>query len=255
MSILAATIQATESARLREAATARLWSDNAATPAAAAQDWLAALAPLRAMIIAAARRHAGCLSPDELLELQAALHTALDEQLGRILNQWLTQYTQTLTAAAQRDSLTGLLNRTAFEQRLQDEGARARRYGRALALVLFDVDRFKLINDRFGHAAGDEALRLVARILESSLRQSDAVFRYGGDEFAALCPETSGAVMARVLERLEENLRGQADSLGVSWGLAAWPADAIEMADLLRVADARLYACKQEHHQRAAARG
>lgn len=257
MSILTATILATESARLREAATAWLWPDDEAARARTVEEVFGALAPLRVMIAEAARRHADQLRPGELIELQAALHETLDQQLADALSQWLARRTRALLAAAQRDPVTGLLNRAVFEQRLQDEVERARRYERAFALVLFDVDRFKMINDRFGHLAGDEALRRIARVLQSSLRQSDAVFRYGGDEFAALCPETSGAVMTRVLGRLEENLRAQGDrqhedSLDVSWGLAAWPADARAAAELLRVADARLYACKLEHHRRAA---
>lgn len=258
MSILAAISLARESARLDEAATARLRAEAEAARNGTADDLLAALAPLRAMIVEAARRHADRLSPDELIELQAALHAMLDERFTCALKEWLTAHTHALTAAAQRDALTGLLNRAAFEECLQDEVARARRYGRTLALALFDVDRFKLINDRLGHPAGDEALCLVARVLQSSLRQSDAVFRYGGDEFAALCPETSRAVMARVLERLEDKLRGlppseqRAELLSVSWGVAAWPADATEVKELLRVADARLYQCKREHHRRAA---
>lgn len=223
-----------------------------------ADDLFAALAPLRAIIVEIARRHADHLSPDELIELQGALHATLDERFSHALKDWLTEHSQALTAAAQRDALTGLPNRAAFEHQLKDEIARASRYGRTLALALFDVDRFKLINDRCGHPAGDEALCLVARVLQSSLRQSDAVFRYGGDEFAALCPETSRQMMARVLERLEDKLRGltpdeRADQLSVSWGVAAWPTDATAVSELLRVADARLYECKQEHHRRAAA--
>lgn len=252
MFILAATILATE------AAATRLRAPKETARHGTAGDLLAALAPLRAVIVETARRQTDRLSPGELIELQAALHTFLDERFTCALSPWLTQHTHKLTAAARRDVLTGLLNRAAFEQYLQDEIARARRYGRTLALALFDVDHFKLINDRFGHPAGDEALRPVARVLQSSLRQSDAVFRYGGDEFAALCPETAGVVMARVLERLEEKLRGltleqRADLLSVGWGVAAWPTDAIEVTELLRIADARLYECKQEHHRRAAA--
>lgn len=258
MSILAATILAAESARLREAAIAQLWPADKAVRAGTAAELFAALVPLRALIADTARQHAAQLSASELIEVQTTLHEILDQQLACALAQWLTLHTQELTAAAQRDSLTGLPNRAAFEQRLQEETARAHRYERALALVLFDIDYFKLINDRGGHLAGDEALRRVARVLQSSLRQSDAVFRYGGDEFAAICPETGGAVMARISARLEEKLRpggelGHGKALSISWGLAAWPSDARTATELLRIADARLYVCKQEHHRRAAA--
>jgi diguanylate cyclase (GGDEF)-like protein len=95
--------------------------------------------------------------------------------------------------------------------------------------------------------------------LKSSLRQSDAVFRYGGDEFAAVCPETSGDAMKHALQRLESNMPALriesrlqehlAERLDISWGVASFPADGAEEDELIRIADDRLYACKRSHRR------
>ncbi|RKX46063.1 MAG: hypothetical protein DRP64_03790 [Verrucomicrobia bacterium] len=92
---------------------------------------------------------------------------------------------------ATRDWLTGLYNRRYFEETLADHIESATRYGRELSLVLFDINGFKQINDTHGHAAGDEALRQFADLLKKSARKADIVCRHGGDEFAAILPETS----------------------------------------------------------------
>ncbi|MEP7336434.1 MAG: GGDEF domain-containing protein [Acidobacteriota bacterium] len=170
------------------------------------------------------------------------------------------QRVETLTRLAERDPLTGLPNRAAFEQRLRDETLRARRYGRPFSVILFDIDGFKSVNDRFGHLMGDQVLAGVAHELQRSLRQSDAVFRYGGDEFIALCPETPCLAMETLLNRLESNLRAYyahanlAGGIGISWGVASFPADTAEVDKLIGLADQRLYECKNEHHRRTAAR-
>lgn len=166
---------------------------------------------------------------------------------------YINERTRHLAEQAQRDHLTQLFNRAVFDQRLHDELARARRYGRALSLALFDLDQFKLINDRLGHPAGDEVLQGFANLLQSALRQTDLAFRYGGDEFAALLPETAIEAAERVLERLQERLRYSLpaarlrESVGISFGLASFPADADSALALLKVADARLYECKRAH--------
>jgi diguanylate cyclase (GGDEF)-like protein len=159
-----------------------------------------------------------------------------------------------LTEAARRDSLTGLLNRAAFEERLNEEVLRAVRHGRELAVVMFDVDGFKSVNDRFGHQTGDRVLAGVAVALQSSFRQSDPVFRYGGDEFVALCPETSGAAIENVLQRLQERLQASnLPGITVSWGIASLPADAAKANELVKLADDRLYERKNLRRDRAAA--
>jgi diguanylate cyclase (GGDEF)-like protein len=175
------------------------------------------------------------MSKDELIDFQSILGARLDEMLSGRIKRLLERF--------ECDPVTGLPNRAAFNRRLGGEIERARRYGRELSVVLFDIDRFKSVNDRFGHQAGDRRLAEVASLLKSSLRRSDAVFRYGGDEFAAICPETSGAAMAHALRRLESNLPD------LSWGVASFPADAALKDELIRLADDKLYACKQSRRR------
>jgi diguanylate cyclase (GGDEF)-like protein len=208
-----------------------------------------------AMRLAAAdvlRRYADRMSNEELIESQLALSARLDEWLAPKIGALIDQRERELAEKSERDPVTALPNRAAFDRKLQEEIERARRYRRDLSVVLFDVDQFKSINDRFGHPAGDHALAEVARVLKSSLRQSDAVFRYGGDEFAAICPETSGDAMTCALRRLESNIPIESrireigvEHLDISWGVAAFPSDAVEENALIRIADERLYACKR----------
>ncbi len=217
------------------------------------------LATLRSSVNDVVRRRANELSKDQLIELQAGLNAKLDELFSVKIERLIERRALAIAEQAERDPVTMLPNRAAFDRRLRDEIGRAQRYGRELSVVLFDVDRFKSVNDQFGHPAGDQALLQVARALKSSLRQSDAIFRYGGDEFAAVCPETSGEVIAHVLRRLESNLRVPgieahlSRQLGLSWGAASFPADAVEEGKLIRIADERLYDCKRSHHRSLAA--
>ena len=202
------------------------------------------------------RRYAGRVSKEELIELQAVLGAKLDELLSAKIGRLVERRSLAWAEQSERDSVTALPNRAAFNRRLRGEIERARRYRRELSVVLFDIDRFKSVNDRFGHPEGDRLLAEVASLLKSSLRQSDVVFRYGGDEFAALCPETSGEAMAHALRRLESNmpigssLRGRlAKPVGISWGAASFPGDANEEGELIRIADDRLYDRKRSRRR------
>ena len=94
--------------------------------------------------------------------------------------------------ASEMDALTGIHNRRYFDHRLPGEIERCRRYSRHSCLILFDVDHFKSLNDRFGHPAGDEVLRAIAQACANSLRAADILCRYGGEEFAIVAPETTG---------------------------------------------------------------
>ena len=152
---------------------------------------------------------------------------------------------------ADHDPLTRLLNRRAFVQRLDGEVARATRYGRSFGLIVADVDAFKQLNDRHGHAAGDAALVRFSTVLAQALRRPDDAFRIGGDEFAVLLAEASDddarAVVHRVQTMLEE---GDAASpwlagLQASFGCAACPEDATDAHTLFRLADEALYAAKR----------
>jgi|GEM_PF-1359185 len=215
---------------------------------------------LRVLVEDVIRRQAGRLTKEELINTQARLGATLEHLLYLAVNTHIHKHTQELSDQARRDPLTGLLNRSTFDLCLSDEVDRAQRYKRGFSLVLLDVDRFKSVNDLLGHQAGDQVLLSIARILQSSLRHSDTAFRFGGDEFAAICPETAGGVMESVMRRLEASvLRYRAEAgiheeIGISWGVASFPADATEVVDLIRIADERLYVCKKEHHRRIAER-
>jgi diguanylate cyclase (GGDEF)-like protein len=148
---------------------------------------------------------------------------------------------------SQHDPLTDLLNRRSFDEILARELARRQRYGHPMCLALFDVDRFKALNDRHGHAAGDDVLRALAGVLRHSIRACDVSFRLGGDELALLLPDTSleGAqvVVARCVAAIEAARLGDG-LIGVSVGIAEAAAGETARA-LYDRADALLYADKR----------
>jgi diguanylate cyclase (GGDEF)-like protein len=160
---------------------------------------------------------------------------------------WLTLLT--LSRQATRDHLTGLYNRRYFDETLQDHIAAAKRYGRELSLVLFDLDNFKQVNDSEGHEAGDAALRQFAELLNTTCREADIICRYGGDEFAAILPETGETDARNFIERLNAAPPPTADG-----GVAAFPSFTVGIAalpcdDLVVAADADLLARKKECRQ------
>jgi diguanylate cyclase (GGDEF)-like protein len=120
----------------------------------------------------------------------------------------LEQARDDLHVLATTDPLTGLLNRRHFMQLADDELARARRYGRPLSIVAIDLDYFKDVNDRFGHASGDEVLRTFARALLGQTRRHDVVGRLGGEEFAVVLPETGRDAACELAERIRAALDG-----------------------------------------------
>jgi diguanylate cyclase (GGDEF)-like protein len=145
-----------------------------------------------------------------------------------------------LSFLADHDPLTRLLNRRAFVERLEAEVARATRYDRGFSLVICDLDGFKSVNDRLGHAAGDAALQGFARTIETSLRKSDDAFRIGGDEFALLLPEATEDEAREVIGRIRDRL-----DVRSSFGVAACPDDAADAQALFRLADEALYQAKR----------
>jgi diguanylate cyclase (GGDEF)-like protein len=148
-------------------------------------------------------------------------------------------------AEARRDAVTGLGNRRAFDEHLAEMVATAAAGGGSTALLLLDLDGLKSVNDSQGHAAGDVALREVARVLARSVRPDDAVFRLGGDEFAVVLAGRRSAAV-RVGERIRRGLRQhrRADLPSVSGGIAVAPAQATTVSELARKADGALYAAK-----------
>ncbi len=156
---------------------------------------------------------------------------------------------QSLAEAALSDPLTGLANRRAFNKFFDEELARSRRYQQSFALLVLDLQGFKAINDRLGHAFGDEALVRVAQALQKTSRKSDGLFRLGGDEFAAILPRTTADRAMHVAQRYAkavQAIRIEGVPLGVNIGLAVYPQDGSSKEDLLRLADQRMYAAKAQ---------
>jgi diguanylate cyclase (GGDEF)-like protein/hemerythrin-like metal-binding protein/PAS domain S-box-containing protein len=154
---------------------------------------------------------------------------------------------------ANYDRLTSLPNRHYFFEQLSRELPRSRRENKRVALLFMDLNRFKPVNDKHGHEAGDFVLRTVAERWQRSLRGSDVLARLGGDEFAVIIggvskPEEAQAIAVKLLQALEAEIilpQGQACSVGTSIGIALYPDNAMEMDTLLRLADEAMYKCKQ----------
>lgn len=152
-----------------------------------------------------------------------------------------------LTHDASHDALTGLLNRRSYELLLDQAVSRARRYGWPFALVVLDLDDFKVVNDRYGHAAGDAALRAVGAELRAALRGGDVAARLGGDEFALLVVGVENvASLSPLLGRLKRALERAVPetTVGFSVGVACFPSDTDDPEALTGLADERLYAAK-----------
>ncbi len=164
---------------------------------------------------------------------------------------------ESIRRMAHFDSLTGLPNRLLFNDRLQRAMARARRQQQQLALLYLDLDHFKEINDRYGHAVGDDVLKAAAARMQMVLRQSDTVSRRGGDEFVIIlelneCPEGIGNVCEKLISEIGQPLQvGNIQvELGASIGVASFPGDALDPESLLAAADAALYEAKANGRRR-----
>ncbi|MCB1555008.1 MAG: diguanylate cyclase [Xanthomonadales bacterium] len=173
-----------------------------------------------------------------------------DHEKSALLEQIRTQ-SEAFERQAREDALTGLFNRRAFDEAMSREFARARRTGASLSLVLLDIDWFKRINDTYSHAAGDEALRRVAAALQRTSRDMDVVSRYGGEEFAVLCPETHLDKAVQFAERLRqavESIDSATFAPGLELSVSLGVAEATGLSHherLVSRADAALYRAKE----------
>jgi diguanylate cyclase (GGDEF)-like protein len=158
--------------------------------------------------------------------------------------------------ASVTDDLTGLMNRRAFDRRLSEEVDRAARYGTPLSLIMIDLDVFKSVNDRFGHATGDMLLRAFGQLLRAELRATDVAVRYGGDEFALVLPGINKTGAWAVAEKICGRLRNldwgldQAIRSTASMGVASLSDPPVEASVLLELADAALYRAKRAGRDR-----
>ena len=155
---------------------------------------------------------------------------------------------EVLAHDASHDALTGLLNRRSFDDLLLGAVSRSVRYGWSFTLVLMDLNKFKAVNDRLGHAAGDEVLRAVGRGLRSFLRASDVAARLGGDEFAVILDGTDPELGKGLAERLSQSTLDMVEWAHVTFaaGSATAPDEATTAVDLYKLADSRLYEAKGE---------
>ena len=154
---------------------------------------------------------------------------------------------------AKTDSLTGLLNRREFEEQLGREVERGQRFSTPVGLVVLDLDDFKLVNDRFGHLAGDAVLKAAALAIQGCTRDIDQAARWGGEEFAVILPHTDVDGAARLAERLRQAIAerpvttpdGRSIRVTASLGVSALPADAVTQVELTAAADAAVYRAKR----------
>jgi diguanylate cyclase (GGDEF)-like protein/putative nucleotidyltransferase with HDIG domain len=175
------------------------------------------------------------------LVVATALFGLLKDQLDALIDR--------LTDAVRTDPLTGLLNRRGFEEAFEIEVERARRLESPLTLLVGDLDRFKMLNDRLGHPAGDRALELMGEALSAGVRRIDRVGRMGGEEFALILPETDeheAYVLAeRLRARIGQNFAQDLFPLTISFGVASYPSHGATTGALLKAADQALYTAKE----------
>lgn len=177
-----------------------------------------------------------------------------DVTLQSELEQQLRTANEELESIARVDALTGVPNRLAGLDRLHDEYARMRRTHSPFSVLVLDVDHFKLINDRYGHGAGDKALQRVASLLKNSLRQTDMLARFGGEEFIAILPDTGSAGASKVAETLRRAVESDASVPGgrltVSIGVSVARSDDEDEMSAVSRADLRMYEAKEAGRNR-----
>lgn len=167
--------------------------------------------------------------------------------------QEIERLNEQLRQLAITDSLTGLYNHRRFQEALDHEVERSRRFGRSLSLLFMDIDHFKAVNDTFGHQVGDRALAQVAQVIRGNLRGIDTVARYGGEEFVVILPEAGASEALIVAERLRHRVAqhpfllspsGECSLITVSIGVTTYSSRILEANRLVAEADQAMYAAK-----------
>lgn len=189
---------------------------------------------------------------DESGEVQAICFTVLDVTDTSIYQSQLVETTEKLREMSNQDGLTKLFNRRHIEETISNEFDRARRYENQFSVILTDIDFFKLVNDNHGHLAGDEVLRVVSKRLSDTLRDTDVLGRYGGEEFIVALPETDMEGAFIVAERLREAIasepieaEGDTLNIAISLGVTEMNEGTAAYAQLIAEADLALYKSKE----------
>jgi diguanylate cyclase (GGDEF)-like protein len=182
---------------------------------------------------------------ESLTELDLAIKRALTHRR-------LLQENARLFAEVQRlaitDPLTGLFNRRKLDEMLVIEVERAHRYNRPLSMIMVDIDGMKLLNDKYGHPAGDEVLKIVADTIRKQVRTVDVATRYGGDEFVVLLPEADFEAARSVAKRICAKITNtvfEGEYLSVSAGVAQWSLEFPKASQFLEIADQAMYQAKR----------
>jgi len=174
-------------------------------------------------------------------------------QVERAYSAHLEGLSERLRNLAYQDSLTELYNHRYFYEQLAHEVERANRYGHPVSVILLDLDKFKEVNDTYGHLMGDKLLSLIGKVINEQVRGADIAARYGGDEFAIILPDTPKAAAQGTADKLARAIAsgrtsaGQSEGVAVSasCGVASCPDEARTVSDLLQLADERVYESKK----------
>ena len=158
---------------------------------------------------------------------------------------------------AMHDGLTGLYNLIYFEQQFSLFFNMAERYGNLFSLVMIDVNRFKFINDTYGHKIGDKVLKIVAEVMVGSLRKSDLISRYGGDEFTLILPQTDGIKTTELAQRLAATVsstlieinKKESINISISFGVVEYSKDFKNKDEMFQVADKNMYDYKKKYSE------
>ncbi|MCP3164043.1 diguanylate cyclase [Myxococcus qinghaiensis] len=208
----------------------------------------------------------GTFINDELVEGERELRNGDLVKIGRTIFKYIAggnieaAYHDEIYRLTTMDGLTQIYNRRYFDEQLDREISRSRRYERVLSLVLVDIDHFKKVNDKFGHLAGDSVLKQLASTVRTRIRREDVFARYGGEEFAILLPEVAlvGArQLSEKVRRLVEKQRFEFDRqpipVTISLGVAVLDPHHREPGDLVRAADEKLFEAKSGGRNRVVA--